>query len=310
MWEIASDLGEDVGALLSVWGSSPDDLRAVGGQVSDLADPGVGAMLERGDGSWARTELPAGTPVLNWIHGAGGRTWAVGNAGAAIRSDDGGATWTRDDAPVDVPLWGVFVLSPDDAWAVGGNAFDFDSDAIGVILHYVGGAWVDVPMPALDRPSPALFKVWASGPSDVHAVGKDGVIVHYDGSAWAQVPSSTEADLISLWGIGPDEIVAVGGLDVGTIVRFDGAAWSSAMVPSIRGLNGVWLDREGDAVLAGNFGSLADLPAGSLEPEVLDTPPLLDVLHAAFGFDEGGLRYSVGGRLVSPPWTGIVMELR
>ena len=308
VWEIASDLGEDVGALFSVWGTSPEDLRAVGGQIEGLGDPGVGAMLLRTRNDWEPVTLPPDTPVLNWIHGAGGTTWSVGNAGAAIRSDDGGASWTRIDAPVDVPLWGVFVLAPDDVWAVGGDAFD--SDGIGVIVHFIGGAWAEVPMPALDRDSPALFKVWASGGSDVHAVGMDGVILHYDGSGWAQVPSDTRADLISLWGTGPDEIVAVGGSDIGTIVRYDGATWTSAMVPAIFGLNGVWLDADGDAVLAGNQGSLADLPAGSLEPTVLDTPPLFDALHAAFGFDTGQ-RYSVGGTFLgTPPWTGIVMELR
>ncbi len=308
VWEIASEPGEDVGALLSVWGTSRDDLRAVGGQIAGLGDPGVGAMLLRTRTGWQPTPLPTDTPVLNWIHGADGTTWAVGNTGAAIRSDDGGSSWTRIDAPVDVPLWGVFVLSSDETWAVGGDAFDFTG--LGVIVHFVDDAWEEVPMPALDRDSRALFKVWASGPNDVHAVGTSGVILRYDGSAWTQVPSDTDADLISLWGTGADEIVAVGGRDVGTIVRFDGSVWRSAVEPAIPGLNGVWLDADGDAVLAGNRGSLASLPAGSLAPEVLDTPPLFDVLHAAFGLDTGE-RYSVGGTLEgTPPWTGIVMELR
>jgi photosystem II stability/assembly factor-like uncharacterized protein len=308
-WTIAAELDESVGALLSVWGTSPADLRAVGGQIEGLGDPGVGAMVQRNGGAWDRVALPPDTPVLNWIHGAGGRTWAVGNAGAAVRSDDDGVTWTRDDAPVDVPLWGVFALGPDEAWAVGGDAFDFDGTA--VIVRHVGGAWESVPMPAIDRQSQALFKVWASGSSDVHAVGLRGVILHHDGSAWAQVPSDTDADLISLWGTGPDEIVAVGGRDAGTIVRWDGSAWASAVIPGIPGLNGVWLDDDGRAVLAGNRGTLADLEASSLEPEILDTPPSFDVLHAAFGLEGERERYSVGGTLEgSPPWTGIVMELR
>jgi hypothetical protein len=308
-WTIASELDESVGALLSVWGTSPDDLRAVGGQIESVGDPGVGAMLQRNGGAWDRVTLPPDTPVLNWIHGAGGRTWAVGNAGAVVRSDDGGSTWTRDDAPVDVPLWGVFAFGPDDAWAVGGDAFDFEGTA--VIVRYTAGAWESVPMPALDRQSWALFKVWASGPSDVHAVGLRGVILHYDGNAWAQVASDTRADLISLWGTGADEIVAVGGRDAGTIVRWDGNAWTSTIVSVIPGLNGVWMDANGDAVLAGNRGTLAELAASSLEPEILDTPPRFDVLHAAFGLERTRERWSVGGTILgSPPWTGIVMELR
>ena len=307
VWEITQELDASSGALLSVWGTSPSDVTAVGGQIASLGDPGVGVMLRRGDDGWSPVGLPADTPLLNWVHGSGGTWWAVGNAGAALRSDDG-STWTRVDAPVDVPLWGVFVLSPDEAWAVGGDAFDFDTD--GIIVHFTGGAWEEVAVPMLDRPSAAFFKVWASGPSDVHAVGDAGVILRYDGAAWSQSASGTSDDLISLWGTGPNDITAVGGRSGGAIVHYNGSAWTATQAPMIPGLNGVWVDAAGDAILAGNRGTVATLAAGTTDAVIQETDPRFDVLHAAFGF-ETGEQYIVGGTLEgSPPWTGVIYELR
>lgn len=303
-WAVAYELDTAGGVLLSVWGATPQELRAVGGQIAAVGDDGVGVVLRRDGETWLDEPLPADTPLLNWTHGAGGVVWAVGNAGAALRLE--GGTWIRDDTPVDVPLWGVFAVSADEAWAVGGDAFD--TMGSGVLLHYSSGSWEEVALPMLDRPAPAIFKVWAASADDVYAVGDNGVIVHYDGSAWVQVPSGTTDDLISLWGTGSDEIVAVGGRSNGVIARYDGTSWTSTTLARIPALNGVWMDDDGEAILAGERGTVSLLPAGVNEAEILETPARLDVLHAAFGFS-GGLRVSVGGSLQSsPPYTGLILE--
>lgn len=303
-WEVTQEVDASSGALLSVWGATPDDVRAVGGQIDAVGDAGIGAVLKRTDGAWESETLPDDTPVLNWIHGASGVVWSVGNAGAAIRLDAG--AWVRDDTPVDVPLWGVWVLSADEAWAVGGDPFD--TSGSGVLVHYVSGAWEEMPLPTLDRPAPAIFKVWGTSASNVHAVGDNGVILHYDGSAWTQSASGTTEDLISLWGTGPDEIVAVGGRSNGVLARFDGTAWISATVPMTPALNGVWMDQSGTAILAGERGTVLSVGKGAMEADIVDTPARLDVLHAAFGFD-GAQRFSVGGTLQNPPpYTGVILE--
>ncbi|MEM6995631.1 MAG: hypothetical protein AAF721_34285 [Myxococcota bacterium] len=303
-WALTHEVDEAGGSLLSVWGPTPDDVRAVGGQTPGVGEAGTGLMLKRDGEAWVAETLPADTPVLNWIHGADGVTWAVGNAGAAVRLE--GGAWVRDDSPVDVPLWGVFAISASEAWAVGGDAFD--TQGTGVLVHYTGGAWTQVDTPMLDRPAPALFKVWASSATDVHAVGDNGVILHYDGATWTQVPSGITEDLISLWGTGPDEIVAVGGRSNGVLARYDGSAWSGTMLARMPALNGVWVDSEGDAIIAGERGVVARVPAGDDEAEILESPALLDVLHAAFGFDGGG-QIAVGGSLQnSPPYTGLILE--
>ena len=304
-WRITAEPDASVGALLSVWGTGPDELRAVGGQLVRVGEPGVGVVLRRDGEAWIDEAIPADTPLLNWIHGAGGVEWAVGNAGAAIRRQDGGA-FIRDDAPVDAPLWGVWVLSAGEAWAVGGDALDPAST--GVLVHFVGGAWSEVALPPLDRPARALFQAWASGASDVYAVGHLGVILHYDGSRWAQAPSDTTDDLISLWGRGPSEIVAVGGRSNGVMARLHGGAWTATTLARFPALSGIWMADDGTAILAGARGTIATLAADAAEPELVDTPPSLLVLHAVFGLAIGE-RVAVGGSLdTQPPYDGVIME--
>lgn len=303
-WRVSDEPGEEAGSLLSVWGASEDDVRAVGGQIDSLGEAGTGVMLLRNGEAWETETIPDDTPVLNWIHGADGILWAVGNEGAAIRQQ--GGSWERDDTGATVPLWGVFVLSADEAWAVGGDPFD--TDGTGVLFHYTGGAWEEVELPELDRDAPAIFKVWASSPSDVHAVGDNGVIMHFDGSEWVQVASGTGADLISLWGTGADEILAVGGRANGVIARYDGSGWTSTMLAMAPPLNGIWMDSEGVSYLAGERGTILRVAAGANEAEMVETPARLETLHAIFGFDEGS-QISVGGTLMSPPpYSGLILE--
>ena len=132
--------------------------------------------------------------------------------------------------------------------------------------------------------------------------------MHYDGSAWTQVPSGTGADLISLWGTGPDEILAVGGRSNGTIARYDGSGWTSTMLAMAPPLNGIWMDADGVSYLAGERGTIMRVAAGANEAELVDTPSRLETLHAIFGFD-GGSQISVGGTLMNPPpYTGLILE--
>lgn len=302
-FEAAFEAGTDVGAFLSVWGPASDDVYAVGGQVQDLADPGIAAMMHRDAEGWSEVSLPDDVPQLNWIHGSGDTVWAVGNAGIALRQTDAG--WERVETPVDVPLWGVFVFSDADVWAVGGNAFEEGS---AVIVHGSSGNWQSVDLPDIDRSTAALFKVWGASPDDVWAVGDSGVVLHYDGSAWSQTPSSTTRDLISLWGTGPDDIVAVGGRDIATIARFDGTTWSSENIGMLPGLNGVWMSDNGSAVTVGAMGRAAVIPAESFDFEPVETKAGINVLHAVYGFEDG-TRYAVGGTLDrSPPLSGTIIE--
>ncbi len=282
---------------------SPDDVWAVGGQLQALGEDGVAVIARRDGNGWARAEAPADMPLLNWIHEGGGELWAVGNAGAAMRK---GPAWERLDAPTDVPLWGVFVHGPNDVWAVGGDVFD--ADAPGVILRYDGSGWTELELPELDRKSSSFFKVWGPSPDSMYIVGDNGIIVHFDGTSLSQQLSGTTQDLISLWGSGPDDIVAVGGRSVGTLVRYDGSSWTPEDFGTIAGFNGVWVGPDGASTMVGNLGAAADVAAPSEELTVAPSGAGFNVLHAVYGFDNG-TRFAVGGSIDrSPPWTGIIID--
>ncbi|MCA9699234.1 MAG: hypothetical protein KC431_17045, partial [Myxococcales bacterium] len=101
-WQISVQAGQDLGALMSVWGPGPEDVYAVGGQP----DPDPKATILHFDGSdWSEESTPAGTPMLNWVFGSEGRTWAVGQGGTIVTREDDGS-WSAETSPSDRVLWG------------------------------------------------------------------------------------------------------------------------------------------------------------------------------------------------------------
>ena len=66
----------------------------------------------------------------------------------------------------------------------------------------------------LERRYPAapgrVFAAWASGPTDVWAVGTGGTILHFDGTTFAPVASGTSHMLIDVWCNASDDVWAVG----------------------------------------------------------------------------------------------------
>jgi hypothetical protein len=289
-------VGTDVGAFSSVWGSTEDDVWAVGGQ-RDM-DGGSQAVVYRRDASgWAPFAVPPDMPMLNWVWGVDGEVWVVGLEGA-IWSWDG--DWIEHESGTDRVLWGTWGPSSDRLWAVGGNALDDDP----VLLQWDGNVWSEVELPQLE--GNGLLKVWGTGPDDVLAVGDKGITIHHDGETWTAQDSASIADLVSLWGTGPTDILSVGGRANGRLARWDGSGWQGETV-ALPGLNGVWMDARGTATIVGDLGTVATVDAGSFEPtpEESDTVTLL---HAVYGF-ESGLRIAVGGNLTgAPPFYGVILE--
>ena len=112
-------------ALESVWGSSADDVWAVGRR-------GTIRRFRAGDTRWQVVESPT-TETLHRVWGSGPNdVWMVGDAGTILHFD--GTTITPSTAlfPTEhrPTLRGVWGSGPDDVWIVG--------DA--VALHYTGRA--------------------------------------------------------------------------------------------------------------------------------------------------------------------------
>jgi photosystem II stability/assembly factor-like uncharacterized protein len=276
---------EDKGWLMSVWGRSATDVYAVGG-----THPRATVMRLRGK-DWSEVSLGLQAPRLNWVHGFGPEhLFAVGEQGWALHFD--GSSWRRLDTGTEAPLWGVWGASPDDVWVVGGSG---TGTGEAVILRWNGQAFTQVSVPALRRENVfAFFKVWGTGADDLRIVGQEGVILRWDGEALREEDSGVRDDLISLWGDGPDRVIAVGGRASAQVTEWDGTRWRPRDLPPLPGLNGVWFPPGQDPWVVGVQGTVLRLgPAGHSAEEVDTT---LD-LHAVFG--TGGRMWSVGGNLVT-----------
>lgn len=137
--------------LTGVWGSSPTDVFAIGGN---------GTILHFDGRHWTRMSVP-GEPDLISIWGSSGRdVHAVGDRGVILHFD--GQTWTALPSGV--------TTKPHR------NLGQFRA------RHFRRR----VPRRHPAQGSPALLtRVWGTGPQDVYAVGFDGVLLHYEGKSWA-----------------------------------------------------------------------------------------------------------------------------
>jgi hypothetical protein len=299
-WALALQLGADRGALLSVWGAAPDDVWAVGGQITG-ATTSTGVLYHFDGEAWTEQPLPDGTPMLHWIFGGAGDLWTVGRDGAALRRE--GDAWTPHPTGLPTILWGVWGAAADDLWTVGGDGVD----DLPVLVHWDGAAWQNTALPDTGG-SAGLFKIWGTGPDDVTAVGDRGLALHFDGAAWTVQATDDLADLISVWGRAPDDQLAVGGRANGRLARWDGAAWTGVTLP-VPGLSGIWMDADGRATVVGMQGTIGRVEPGALELAAEDTPTQL-LLHAVFGFASGE-RFAVGGSLAGqPPYVGVIVQSR
>lgn len=235
-WQTAYEAGTDEGTFLSAWGPSEADVWAVGGQVVQIGDVGTGLVHRREGDLWSRVELPLGAPLLNWVHGIDTEVWIVGNAGAALHHDVDGwvATVTGLDVPLwgcwvtgrddvwavggdalddegspvivhwDGEAWAPQVLPTLDrpaaamfkVWAAASNDVWVVGDA-GVILHYDGRAWVQVPSGTGND----LISLWGRSADDIVAVGgrSNGTLARWDGTRWTTQDVGEVAGLNGVW---------------------------------------------------------------------------------------------------------------
>ena len=205
IWE-ADTLGDWNSWINAVWGSSPDNVWAVG-------------WITRGD--W-------GTNIVHWngnqwedydyfeadLNGMFGldsnNIWAVGatlhgQIGEALIARYDGSMWRTVHIDYESPyLMAVWASAPDDVFAVGDR---------GTILHYDGNAWTK--MDSLTDKQ--LRDVWGFAHNDVYACGAmpppgepwEPILLHYDGQRWKKIIDTTNLDehaIYTVWGSSADNV--------------------------------------------------------------------------------------------------------
>jgi len=257
VWTMMRDESEQV-TLVSVWGSSPSDVFAVGPGPYDIE---TGIVHYNGD-TWSQMSLFVDAYQLSGVWGSSSSdVFAVGN-GYAITPNGGystgpavfhydGASWSFPSMPISGPLpglSGVWGASPSDVFAVGGNY-----DASGApIYHYDGVSWSRMP----NDFQTSLSAVWGASHTDVIAAG--GLILHYDGATWSEMTNPNNYIASAVWGSSPSDVYGINGSGISTvIIHYDGASWSQMQGrifwPS-GGLMGVWGSSATDVFAVGGGG--------------------------------------------------------
>jgi hypothetical protein len=190
--------------LFGVWGIRPENVIAVGGDVSE---PDTSGVIWRFDGTtWTAVDVtsidPDGIPVLFKVWGRSeNEIYAVGARGVILRYD--GANWTQLASPTTRSLFTVH--GNDDLVVACGGAQS------GVIIESTGGAFVDAtPVATLQ-----MNGAFAPPTGDSVTVGREGAIAFRRSDGWGSEDTGLNLDVIldyhAAW-IDPDGgIWAVGG---------------------------------------------------------------------------------------------------
>lgn len=243
-WELL-DVPTDV-QLLSLHGSDPDDVWAVGPDATVLQFDGE-SWRTHDVRSARELALEASEPCSEVsLHGvfALGPTdvWVVGYifpspSGAGLILHFDGQSWARH--PIDAPdtLFAVWASSATDVWTVG---------ASGLVYRYDGTRW------ERNRPGTEhyLTSVFGISADDVWAAGNTGVAMNFDGAAWTlragSEPSSSRSALTGNSELGLHALSgtfdASGALQRQSVVRWTGSDWQeeSFTIEADALLNDLW----------------------------------------------------------------------
>ncbi len=284
-------------ALLSVWGTGPDDVWSVGGDMRD----GSGPLVVHYDGAaWTRVPTGETSGDLWWVYGfEGGPVFAGGSGGRILKYENG--AFSPMQTPSTATVFGIWGANATDLWAVGGEfgargGFAWRNDG--------SDAWTAEPTLPVDTSSAAVWKVFGTSADDVWFVGSGAVSFQWNGTALSAGDTGSGGSLFTVHGRG-ERYAAVGGLASGVIVEYDGSSWSDVSPPSaLSGLSGVVLSGDEGGYAVGQFGSVFTRDADGWDEEVQILTG--ENLHAVWMDDAGGV-WSVGGRTSALPLVNGVM---
>jgi hypothetical protein len=276
------------GALLSVWGTSTDDIWAVGGR-GELA--GKPTVLHFNGNEWERHDADVTGVDLWWVFGfERGNAFFTGSGGTILHYHD--AWFEPMVTPRSGIVFGLWGAAPDDLWAVGAG-----DDGKGIVWRYDGEQWRDAGAPA-DTPA-IVLKVHGQSRNDVWISCASGVTLHWDGTALTRVPTGVTSSLFSIVTT-PDAVIAVGGrAGAGDIVEHSGAGWT--VQPNLVPVAWRGVTASGDTAYAvGEMGVVAQRIGGQWSFMQQSVTQL--AFHAAWIDPEGGL-WGVGGMFDTLPLT-------
>ena len=292
-WHVVLDETTLDRAVLSVWGSSPTNVFAVGGALGN----GQESLVLHYDGKAWKELHPGGTETYWWVGGSGPNdVWMVGENGRATHWD--GSVFQEHASGVMATLWGVWAASPTDVWFVGGTPEGGPAKPNDIVLHWDGQGFTNVTLPkALGR---SFYKVWGTSSDDLYVVGEAATIWHKKGPDWIleSDPPLASSTLFTVAGSSSTDVYAVGNVDV---LHSNGTMWEKVPVQLTGSVNGVAVSANGDAAIVG-FGGLKQRFANGEWVDDFLSEPYAD-LHAVWA-DGLGAYWAVGGNFIGQPSPG------
>jgi hypothetical protein len=257
--------------LVSVWGSGPNDVWAVGA---------LGNVIHWDGKAWASAPVPSHWS-LRAVWGTGPNdVWTVSAPNQIFHTTgfaNGTAQWSPVAEVTDLSseppalacaIWGT---APGDMWFGGSSIpvqrpdnFYYESGWRSAVVD--GGAgWEPV---VQDYWIDTIRGIWGSGPGDIWIVGskpdKLPFGAHTDGVAaadggvpvWTEVDTQSISGLYAVWGSGPGDVWSVG--DYGTIRHSTAGAglWSIVDSPTSENLRGIWGAGAKDIWAVGEHGTV------------------------------------------------------
>lgn len=285
-------------ALLSVWGTSANDVYVVGGDVNDGHGP---AVLHFDGAAWKRLDTGQ-VGNLWWVFGfANGPIYMGGDGGMILRYQNG--AFTRMTTPGTDTVFGIWGASPNDVWAVGGAAGGSNG---AFAWRLQSDTWVVAPgFPTNLAGSDAIWKMYGRSANDAWMVGTNGKAVHWDGSSLIEMSTGAGESLFTVHA-DATRYVAVGGFGTGSIRENEGTGWHDASPSGAPGFIGVSLSPLGDFAV-GQQGAVytrgdAGWSSVNLGFNVDES------LHSVWVDPTGGV-WTVGGQVLTLPLVdGIVLH--
>ena len=208
--------------LWGIWGASPDDLWAVGG--NGRAD-GQATLLRYDGQSWRRIEVPPLTRASVFaffkVWGTGpDNVYIVGQRGAVLRWN--GTTFEEQLVGTSRDLIALWGTGPDRIVIVGGRAN-------GEVVTWDGTEW----RTTLLSPRPGLNGVWMGDPDVAHLVGLNGSIFRFDFETATVIEDTPDEVLLDFHAVYGDpsggRLVAVGGNFQFVDGPFEGVAYQRGL---------------------------------------------------------------------------------
>lgn len=220
-WQ-AFDTGFEGTTFYGIWGSSPNDVWAVGGPHQGTPPENqVGDVVLHFNGSdWTRVSVPyleakpaSAQKNLFKVWGANATdVFIVGDSGLTLHYD--GTDWNHVNSGITgVTLFTVIGRTANDVYAVGG----FGAPAL---IHWDGTAWEEIEVP-LTAPS-IIQGIWTAPGEAVYLGGQNGFFASYENGEWTEEEPVTNQVYHAVWGDGAGSIWASGGNIVSFSPDYDG----------------------------------------------------------------------------------------